>query len=317
MWFPQSLFMAINGRGGYGRMVMLAGPSQVGKTIIATMAMNPHTYTGSKLSQYEPQCFISLHAPGSAGSPLESFLGALHTIDQLRHKQPSSGFVRPTGREEAHVKAVFLSSHESSLKTLKRDVLGLIWGADPAAGDSGVHPTIAFFDFAGERFNYAEARTLARWADPMDVIAVVLEAPDLNRFGRAANTPDTIVDPDSVARAARRLNMAADKRRCLIVTKLDLIPADKLDGGSQYLAEQAGIEDAKVDNRAKKIFCSWLNRSVPSEEKLANILAADAGLPVFFITTHNLDGHVLGVDGKMPVSVGLRQFLLWMLEWSR
>jgi hypothetical protein len=325
MWFPQGLFRAMNESKRFGRLIMLAGPRQVGKTVISMMAMNPDTYQGPRMARFEPQSFVSLHSLNpQATVPLNSFLGSLHAVTQLLLQRPAVGFVPPTGSEEAHMKAVFLSTSRSGgalerIGGIFRDMADLAFSPQPSAeAEARIHPTVAFFDFAGERFSYYRAHTLEALASKMHAIAVVMEAPDLARFGRQPGTPETDDDPDSVRQARERLNMVpAHTRRCLIVTKLDLIPPN-LRGRSanEYLQQLERDEEARLADEPRKLLSGWLDRRLPNEGRLAEILENDRKLPVFFISTHNLDGQgTLGAGGQMPHSVGLRRFLLWALEW--
>ena len=322
MWFPQGLFRAINESQDFGRLVMLAGPRQVGKTIISTMAMNPDSYESDAMSAFEPQTFMSLQALTGSVAALESYLAAIHAASQLRVRRPASAFVAPTGREEAHLKAVFLASSRrkgalAEIGHVFRGIGEMAFKDAPSPEKGAIHPVIAFFDFAGERFSHLKSYALETLARKMHVIAVVMEAPDLTLFGRRAGGSDTEEDPDSVRRACERLAMApSGPRTCLVVTKLDLVdPALRGEEANRYLDSLAAREDGKLGGQARNILTSWLDPGVYSEKKLAATLKNNRDLPVFFVRTLHLDGHMLGANGNMPHSIGLQQFLLWVLDW--
>ncbi len=323
MWFPLGLFRAMNESGAFGKMVMLAGPKQVGKTVISTMAMNPYVYRGPKLSKYEPQAFLSLHIlSGIAVSP-DSFLRAVYAVTQLRERQPAVAVLPPTGSEEVHIKSVMLSAPSRTgrweqFKMALRAIKDFVVSSEPPLTALATpHPTLALFDFAGERWAESNVATLTAHISRMHTVAVVMDALHLTRFGRVPGAPDTEDDPDSVQRAKIRLNMAGGKQRCLIITKLDSVrPDSRGEKANAYLDWLALNEEARVDNRARDILLSWLDPAVDVEYNLDQVLRGDPSIPVFFISTSNLDAQGrLGGNAGMPVSIGLRRFLLWALDW--
>jgi len=316
MWFPLALFRAINEHEDWGKMVMLTGPRQVGKTIIATMAMSQSTYVGDKLLACTPQAFTSMYTLDGGFVSKTPFLEALHSVAQLRRGMSADGPVAPTGRNEVHVRSVFMAKRAKKgrwqkLMQMVRDTIDFMIPIN-AIGPR-VHPTISFFDFGGERFGDTAVPEIAHWIQNMHVLAAVIEIPGLIRCGRDAGTPDTDSTPDSVKRAIERLNLAPEStRRCIVVTKADLSPQ-----AEAYLRKLGRAENETSELNGKVVLCGLLDSESETERALLELLQSDNSLPVFLIGTYNLDGSRLGRGTEMPYSIGLRMFLRWVLTGKK
>jgi len=327
MWFPLTLFRAVNESEKYGRLVMLAGPKQVGKSIVSMMAMNPDSYRVQQLAQYQPQPYVSLQSSGNVGQR-ESFLAGLYAISRLREREPAVAQVAPTGKEEVHIRAIFFANNQRTpyqrITHVGAQMRDLVFNPETRDVSGQIHPTVAFFDFAGERFSHLKTHEIEERARKMHVVAVVMEAPHLSRFGREPG-PDTVDQPDSVSRAVKRLKIIPPNvRGCLIVTKVDLATVPSADGGKQrvpdrdmrgYMERLKDAEGHKLDSDARDLLRGWLDIRITPEEQLATLLQGRRDVPVFFIETHNLEGNVLGANGQVPQSIGLQRFLLWTLGW--
>jgi hypothetical protein len=335
MWFPLSLFRAINLPDNPGKLVMLAGPREVGKTIVATMAMSPELYTEAntrKLSRYWPKTYVSVGQLGGgdsqATSHRASFLQAVNAVSRLQSREPGAAFVAPTGREDAYLRAVFLTGSEPKAEpkvwTRMVDVFRQI--GRTAAGKSepdpgATPPTVALLDWAGERFWQTDDRRVTEVASNVDVIALVIDATHLALFGRDVKQADTQITPNSIRHACERLALATHRTRmCLVVTKLDAIPAERRGArANKYLDALERSEDGKLDRQAHKALREWLEQGkkagAPYEGRLLDFLDEHPKLPVFFISTKNLNGQMLGTVDGMPRSVGLLRFVLWVLGY--
>lgn len=342
-WYPLGLLRAINDANRTGHLVLLAGPNNVGKSILATMAMSPEVYTEATTDQFKnywPKTYVSvgsLDADDVSGDGIRTaFLGAVNAVEMLRSGQPGAASVPATGRSQAFVRAMFLAGSPpppspTFLRRMRRvvtdaiDVFKQIGSAargEPELNPVSMAPAVALFDWAGERFFRTNDKDVAAIISAVDIVAVVVDATHLAQFGYPTDAPDTANSPNSIRHAGERLT-AADhtKKTCVIVTKLDAVDAESRGvKANHYLEELGKGEDGggKLVGQARKILLGWLEqgkaKSARFEKKLLEYLENNERTPVFFVTTSNVGKGTLGVPGVgMPRSVGLVRFILWVL----
>jgi len=332
MWFPALLFRAANRdreTSRVGTLVKLSGARNVGKTTLAVMALNPWSYACGErtpdLGHIQSDHFVYAFNERLA-QPETVFAQALEPSWLFLRAETTQQWTYPTSRLiKANVRAVFVRPKESmaSLPTASRDEINpmsLLWrtfkratmGPYIAVPDGESHPppshsAVVFLDTAGEENEDPYSVKLGTLEECVDVIAVTLDATHLSHFSGRTSFDARM----SIPVAVQRIKSIATKRarRCLIVTKVDLVS-----GGLQPLEKEYVSKIAQDGNLHpdcdKQMLLAWLAEGDSKEKELAALVSGEAVHKVFFIWTEGLG--VLG--GDPPRAIGLLRFVAWCLN---
>lgn len=300
MWFPLHMFRTLNWysldeRQGQqiGATIRLAGAKSAGKTVLATMALVPYGYAQplpAPAFRVENFIYVSPEEVGVVQQPQEQFLQALLPFSMLRDQQNAPEWVAGTPPTRSNVKAAFFRANVENRKWAE-EIWKYVWNAKEP------WHSLVFYDTAGED----NEKPAEKHRDPVDIGAVVLDGSQLGFLGH--------VNLANAKTASERLDTIAANRKCLIVTKLDLMDQDQLLPAERELitklraGEMGGHEEKAMLRR-------WLNadRSLPAERDLAQQIT-DA--EVFFVWTEGLNDTE---PGKLPQTFGLRKFVSWCLD---
>jgi len=174
------------------------------------------------------------------------------------------------------------------------------------------HLVLALYDTAGELWQNNDTRLLALRART-DTMAVVLDGTALIHFrslrDRQGN-PVPADSPNSAWTACWWLQYAGKdlSRRCVVVTKLDLLEDDP--DAKTYL--DAVRNQGKSGKSPRDLLLKWLAKDDRIEVRLRFLIEADPELPVFFVWTEGLND-----VGRMPVTFGLGTFVNWCVDVRR
>ncbi len=332
MWFPCVLLRAtyVRPRGHpAGVFIKLCGARDVGKTILATMALYRGNYpAGTQLGHY------LYHPPEGGGQPARRFVEALAPLYVLTRDIPHAGDLAfPTGLARLNLKVLFLgddlgaavaaatarpSSPADLIKTVWREWVGGLKSTRQVIEDAANAPppfTIAFYDTAGEE-SQEDRAALQRLDQQADVVAVLINALDLARFQRFRARERPARGQNSVPVAVNQLpavtNPAA--RRCLVVTHLDEI---RDDDAQRRIASVAGGGNGQPAGE-RELLTEWLTHTVlttrdqQEEDQLRGLITnpnREQVHRVFFIWTEDL-----GRQDKLPRTQGLLKFIRWCRE---
>jgi hypothetical protein len=300
MWFPLPLFRAVNAQfleepQNSGVTVRLAGAKNAGKTVLATMALVRYGYAQSNGDTLMPEANIVNYvhaAPYSPAQPSQEFLQALLPFSMMRSQQNDPQWVRATPPTTANVKAAFLRTPKED-KSLVDEVRSYFSGGSRWRA-------LVFYDTAGEE----NERPFEKHADKVAVGTILLDASRLGHFNG--------ISAVDLQTAEERLETISCQRKCLILTKLDLVRGQMTEDETKVLDEiAAGKEPGPGVER--DLLVRWLrsDRGRMSERSFASLLR---DLDVFFVWTEDLDATEIG---KLPRSFGIGNFVHWCLEGSR
>lgn len=293
MWFPLQMFRAYNWypldeNQRVGASIRLAGAKNTGKTVLATMALSPYGYSQPA---FHVENYIYVSPNLGIMRPQEQFLQGLLPFSMLREQQNDPAWVTSTPPARANLKAAFFRTNVEN-RTLGREVVQYVLNAKAPWN------ALLFYDTSGEENE--EPGEVSK--TPVDIGAVLIDGSQL-RFvnGRGGM---------SVQTAAERMRTIAAKRKCLIVTKADLMAAS-----GKLSDEDAGLIAAiraggEVDSAAERAMVKrWLTG--PEASPVEQLLSRDLGsTPVFLIWTEGLDETKAG---ELPRSYGLDRFVAWCL----
>ncbi len=321
MWFPLSLYRATNGlyqRQRVGVLVKLAGPKSVGKTTLTTIAFNEASYHVDVKGYLDIDSYVHV-GPVDGNQPEELFLRALYPISLLRLDQSTTKpWVEATRPRVQNIKAVLLRGTErlarkppspkkenfvlALMKVLLDGATNRQGGRQDAAQlPPATHYVVTFYDTAGEESEKPDDPRLRRLDQHVDVAAVLVDATHLSRFRSDNANPES-----SVPIAVERLEKVANPkvRRCMVVTKVDLLGSEARQAASQLAADVTGDGEGE-----RALLISWLSEGTTKERRLARFLKANPTCRVFFVwaeAAHTAD--------RPPAGMGLVKFMVWCLE---
>jgi hypothetical protein len=203
MWFPSALYRAITS--GDGRRVQLVGSTSVGKSVLASVVVNPLTYLGlGRPVQVENYAYAS---PYPGDEPFAFYAKVIFYLSQLRGHQP----LRMSGtlhNAYAVIRAAFIR--------------GLLDGGRRA---------LVLYDLAGEHFEHggvhASVTEQARNSDCLWVLVDITRLKVFQPFLRCR-----VPDPGELTAFHQTLTYSllipeGDRvPRIVVVTKLDLVDVD-------------------------------------------------------------------------------------------
>jgi hypothetical protein len=298
MWFPLHMFRTVNWypldeRQGQqiGATIRLAGAKNAGKTVLATMALVPYGYTQDESApsfRVDNWVYVS---PELVQQPQEQFLQALLPFSMLRDQKNTPEWVAGTPPTQANVKAAFFRANVENRKWSQEIARYVMNARDP-------WHSLLFYDTAGED----NEKPVEKHRDAVDVGAVLLDGSELGFLRR--------VTPPNAKTAAERLGTIVAGRKCVIVTKSDLMDPDLLLPAERetMIALRSGADIPP--GAEKQMLKRWLTdpHSLPAERDLASQLG---DVEVFFIWTEGLDDTT---PGHLPQTFGLRRFVSWCLD---
>jgi hypothetical protein len=329
MWFPQVLFQATNyeDREKTAALVMMAGAQKSGKTILSTMAIAPRNYNNdfeSKSFDYTVDDFVHI-TPGFGVQQSDELLRVLQVLDDMRQFRTTQDPPPATEQENiSNIKSAVFNASQATIANLQRDTFRSYWqkiflqlfAMDSRKPGPSRRPVtgrvIAFYDMAGERFELAFDPAVFSLNRSVDILAVLLDASAITTL--KASTDESARQAAWVASACLKNRYGSRSgydhaRRCVIVTKLDLIPVSySQDAGGLWKFLEA-IRQGKalgVQDSARELLLRWLKNGDEAERALHHEIAKDTALPVFFVWTEGL-----GDKTKLAKTHGLIQFVEW------
>lgn len=301
MWFPLHMFRTVNWysldeREGQqiGATIRLAGAKNAGKTVLATMALVPYGYaehhSGPGL-QVENYAYVSPEGIGLVQQPQEQFLQALLPFSMLRDQRNTPEWVAGTPPTRANIKAAFFRANVEN-RAWAEEAWKYVWNTKEP------WHSLLFYDTAGED----NEKPAEKHRDPVDIGAVVLDGSELGVFGH--------VSPPNAKTASERLATIAANRKCLIVTKVDLIHPQTVAENEREIIYKLRAGELVEPDAEKRMVRRWLTHelALPAERDLAQQLS---NVEVFLIWTEGLDDTA---PGKLPSTFGLRKFVSWCLD---
>ncbi len=301
MWFPLHMFRTVNWYSlderqgqGIGATIRLAGAKNAGKTVLATMALVPYGYAQPQPAptfRVENYTYVSPEGIGVVQQPQEQFLQALLPFSMLRDQRNTPEWVAGTPPTRANIKAAFFRANVEDRKWAEE-----VWKY--VLNSKVPWHSLLFYDTAGED----NEKPAEKHKDPVDIGAVVLDGSQLRFLGH--------VTPPNAKTASERLDTIAANRKCLIVTKVDLIEDDLLLPAERELIAKLRAGEAVEPEAEKKLLLRWLGdtNALPAERDLAHQLA---DVEVFLVWTEGLNDTD---PGKLPQTFGLRRFVTWCLD---
>lgn len=301
MWFPLNMFRTVNWypldeRQGQqiGATIRLAGAKNAGKTVLATMALVPYGYAQPQAApgfRVENYVYVSPEGIGAVQHPQEQFLQALLPFSMLRDQQNAPEWVAGTPPTRANVKAAFFRANVENRKWAEEIVRYAFNAKEP-------WHSLLLYDTAGED----NEKPAEKHKEAVDIGAVVLDGSQLGFFDR--------ITPPNAKTASERLATIAANRKCVIVTKLDLIDKDRLWAPERELIEKLRAGESVPAGSERELLKRWLREpnALPAERDLAEQLP---GVEVFFIWTEGLMDTAPGV---LPRTYGFRKFVSWCLD---
>ena len=301
MWFPLHMFRTVNWypldeRQGQqiGATIRLAGAKAAGKTVLATMALVPYGYGQPQAApsfRVENYIYVSPEGVGVTEHPQEQFLQALLPFSMLRDQQNTPEWVAGTPPTRANVKAAFFRANVENRKWAEEIVRYAFNAKEP-------WHSLLFYDTAGED----NEKPAEKHKDPVDIGAVVLDGSQIGFFHQ--------ITPPNAKTASERLATIAATRKCIIVTKLDLINKDVLWPPERELLEKVRAGEPVAPGSERDLLRRWLREAnaLPAERDLAEQLS---GVEVFFIWTEGLTDTS---PGALPRTFGFRKFVSWCLD---
>lgn len=324
MWYPIALFEALNGTGHRGRtgcLLLLHGPMSSGKTILATMAMNPESFDRPARElqvafEVEHFVYVSPSLPGAV-VPHAAFLLALYPLSLFRANLVDSTWATATLPVHRYVRATFVRMKREQKEDGEDKAprggkgwlgeLSEVFGGGRTPWPDTEYLSIVFYDPAGEVSDDPANPQITRLSRAVDAQGVLIDATELARFGSAPRlTAGTL---STIALAEDRLHVlgAHKSRRCVIVTKIDKV-VSQLDDQEKVVVRNL-LQGRLADHaQLKKLLVAWLFRGGSQEKRLAQALKLDKGCEVLFAWAQDLDD-----PGRMPRGVGTVDLLSWCL----
>jgi hypothetical protein len=257
MWFPQALFRIFNGNkerktsDWLASTVLLFGGQAAGKSVLATMALRPQTWSAELADKRirQPRGYVYV-SPKETGQEKEAdFIDSLAALERRDGK-----LILETGINDRNIRALFFTEapaednavqpdDSSSLKIFNfnnvKETMGKIWGAgQQAAAELSVEvphtvEAVVFYDIKGELATKGDPRVL-KMINALKKVALVINAEDLSQFGNALAASKELQD-SSGSPVGRRNSIevlvdrglphltAIKKPISLVVTHLDRI----------------------------------------------------------------------------------------------
>lgn len=300
MWFPLHMFRTVNWysldeRQGQqiGASIRLAGAKNAGKTVLATMALVPYGYMQANpapVFRVENFVYVSPEGIGVVQQPQEQFLQALLPFSMLRDQRNTPEWVAGTPPTRSNIKAAFFRANVEDRKWSEEIWKYMLNSNEP-------WHSLLFYDTAGED----NEKPAEKHRETVDIGAVVLDGSGLGFLGQ--------ITPPNAKTASERLATIFANRKCLIVTKVDLIDQDRLTPEERDVLAKLRSGEEVAPGAERHLVKRWLSdpNALPAERDLAHQLG---NLEVFFIWTEGLDDTT---PGKLPQTFGLRRFVAWAL----
>jgi hypothetical protein len=301
MWFPQILFRAANltdREKPVGALVMMVGAGKTGKTVLSTMAMVPSSYT----PELDVEHYVHITRGAGAQQSAELF-HVLQVLDNMRRFRGTAD--PPTATEEgniSNIKSVYFRMDDTKARELESrfKAKDYLWRVVKvlAGVDNGMHSSqrvVAFYDMAGERFKRFD-REILSLGSKVDVMAIFVDASAISMF----NAADDVSSKDAAWIASEQLQKTSHfaGRRCLVVTKIDKLPA-------------GSIPPSPNDSTAKDLLTKWLKDGTEAEKNLRSAVMKDPSLRVFLVGTEGI-----GKPDQPARTTGLLAFVRWCLDWE-
>lgn len=338
MWFPAALLKVTTALAAKpGCVVVLAGATGVGKTILSLQSMHSDGFenilNADKIN-VNPAHFAYAPAP-------VRFADCVNSIENLL--QPSealdSWVQEGTVPELGELRAIFYRSSaprkkEAHAGEVVEGLKSVIFG-DRQKSQPSRWRTVIFYDAAGEHFEEKHLQELEELYEVTDNMAVVVEAASFLKCSDQPRT-DGYRRWDRVAKVAhehieriQRRSPEQQPRWCLVVTKVDQIK-DRIDESLwkkvEHFAELATKSKSGVPDEWGEpldLLCELAGDNVVgSRRKLLKQLSAGGDQPspeIFFVWTDGLDVDdgvriLPGTGGEVPTSYGLGKFIAWCLN---
>lgn len=306
MWFPSLLYKAANNHDytdmPIGALVMMMGARKAGKTVLATMALLDSTYQGG----FNVEDFVHITRDSSSQQSNE----LLHILDSIKKMKKSETLDPPPATDAgnlSNIKSAYLSLSDRPLErttTTFRKYMQEVVRNMLGSPQNTKERVVAFYDMAGEFFERPLSMQVLSLDSKMDILAVVLDATALRGMSVEAN-PNTSVDSVKVAMEHLSRTRGYRARRCIIVTKLDLIKDNELE---EFKKKGETIDDGA----ARKMLLRWLKGGRGAENGLYRAIKNDPSLHVFFIWTSGIEK-----QGEAVTCFGMMPFVAWCLgEWA-
>jgi hypothetical protein len=235
--------------------------------------------------------YVSPEGIGMVQQPQEQFLQALLPFSMLRDQRNTPEWVAGTPPTRANIKAAFFRANVENRKLTEELWKYMVNSKEP-------WHSLLFYDTAGED----NEKPAEKHKDPVDIGAVVLGGSELGFFQH--------LTPPNAKTACERLATIASNRKCLVVTKVDLINQDLLLPAERELLAKLRAGDPVEPHAEREMLRRWLREpnALPAERDLAEQLS---DVEVFFIWTEGLNDTD---PGKLPQTFGLRKFVSWCLD---
>jgi len=205
MWFPSELLRLLST--GNGKRVQLRGPTDVGKSVLSSIAVNPDSLPGNfqveNFVYASPYIAADGNAPEEQRKPFRFFANALQAIQSLRDWQPLD--MHATRPAEALIRAGFYS------RIVNRERRALV-----------------FYDLAGEHFQEGAGEIVTEHAANSDCIYVLIDItciPVFEEFIPPEDRKEARKKADFNAKLSASLRQIEgdETPRILVVTKVDLV----------------------------------------------------------------------------------------------
>ncbi len=330
MWFPAALLRASDGSGS-GVCVKFSGARNVGKTTLATVALNPATYARSfrteavavdgRFESLDEYVYVT---PGEREDPAvarEFALGLYPSSLIEGYRGDSADWVEGTKAGHPNLKAIFYQERNAlpaapsrSRRVLRgatrliEDLVGNV-REDPGPARTGCMRVVACYDTPGEDNERPVLASLVRLDRVMGAVAFFLDATELSCFASAgADGSNSRMLPTLLLRMR---STPSRLRSCLVVTKLDLVRASLVKPEEVALLEQIESGERGLGSDDREFLLDWLGRGRRNgpESDLATLIRKHPRMPVFLVW---IDG--LKESREFPVGRGIARFVGWCLK---
>jgi|SRR6185312_6704823 len=340
MWFPLSLFLAVNELPERKRSatVLLLGEQAAGKSVLATMAIRAATWAG------ETYGYVYVSPPERSGAANqirdENGERLSHRDVYLKYLAATvldAGFdLGPTAPRDVNIRAVFLSPsakpatvseasnhHDQNpvgfwegVKQLVRAAWEFISPKDRISLTESDR-AVVFYDIPGEQVQPEVDRQILHLSEHYDRCAIVLDVEKLSFLQSGLNPEAKGTGPrDSLKKLKEMARQGKDV--CLVLTKLDKLrnrtpgaadsATDSLVPHFSLFKEHLNGPNIKqykptVPQFEKNVLLELLSQcTIESEQQLKEFLTSHADCPVFFVWTEDL-------NLPNPYSVGMHDFV--------
>jgi hypothetical protein len=235
MWFPSELLRLVSS--GKGKRVQLRGPTDVGKSVLSSIAVNPDSLPADlqveNFVYASPYIATEPNAPEEQRKPFRFFANALQAIQSLRDWQPLD--MHATRPAEALIRAGFYS------RIVNRERRALV-----------------LYDLAGEHFQEGAGEIVTEQAANSDCIYVLIDITCIPAFEESIRPEDRKAakrkaDFNAKLSASLRQIEGDETPRVVVVTKVDLVDtphsdpeSEVTDGASSFRARWEDV-NAEVD----------------------------------------------------------------------